>query len=79
MARRSVVMDGELRYFEVSVPCVEALLNGFAVRAVLSHYVGDFADANIYKPVGRRSLEDVLLLAGAGAKSGIKEGSGAER
>lgn len=76
MAKRSVVMDGELNYFEVGVPAIEALLAGGVVQHVRSHYVGDFEDANVYKPLARRSLMDVWNLVGAGAKTEIVQGSG---
>lgn len=76
MARRSVVMDGELRYFEISVPGVEVLLNGGKVTHVRSHYVGDFADANIYKPTRDRTLEGLSRLVGADVLSEIRHGSG---
>lgn len=79
MARKSVVMDGELRYFEVSVPTVETLIAGGTVKHVLSHYAGDFAEANVYRPLGSRSLEQVRVLAGAGALTEIKEGTGVPR
>jgi hypothetical protein len=72
VAERSVVMDAELRYFEVSVPGVEVCLREGIVKPVLAHYGGEFAHANIYKPAGERTLEAVRLMLGSDALGEIQ-------
>lgn len=72
MARRSVVMDGDLRYFEVSVPAVGLLVSRGHCRHVRSHYDGDFADCNIYSPL-RKTLEEVRTFCGGDALTEIQQ------
>lgn len=75
MAERTLVTDGSLSYFEATVPGVEVCIAAGLIMPVLSHYGGDFANANMYKPtVSDMPLKHIRQVMGADALSEIQQG-----